>query len=69
MAEVQFDASGVPNEPDSAVDDVLQNGFEPPSANTQFLRRKLFPAKYLLTKSAKKVEGDHGAEQDDLVGA
>lgn len=69
FAEVQLDASGVPNESDSAVDDVLQNGFKPPSANGQLLRRKRLALEHLLPEHAQEIERHHGAKQDDLVGA
>jgi len=57
---VQLDASGVPGKLDGAVDDVLQNGFEPhrPTVN-------LFGAISLrLSTSCPSIEDNHGAEQD-----
>ncbi len=69
LPEVQLDSPGVPDEPDGAVDDVLKHGFEPPALGVDLLRGNGFAPNDFLSEGAQQVECDHGAEQDDLVGA
>jgi len=66
---VQLGCPAVPNEPDGAVDDVLQHGFEPPALDIDPLRGNGFALDDFLSEGAQQVKCDHGAEQDDLVGA
>ena len=68
-SEVEDGFSGVPNDPAGAVDEVLQDGLYAPALHLYLFRGEVFVAESLLPEGAQQVEGNHGTEQDNAVGA
>ncbi|MEE9369642.1 MAG: hypothetical protein V3V05_12395, partial [Pontiella sp.] len=56
LPEVQLDSPGVPDEPDGAVDDILEHGFEPPALGVDLLRGNGFALDDFLSEGAQQVE-------------